>query len=33
MNDEVGNVEFVSITSVVEVERDANVNTLSTNLT
>ena len=33
MNDEGGNAEFASITSVVEVERDVNVNTLSTNLT
>ena len=33
MNDEAGNAEFASITSVVEVERDVNVNTLSTNLT
>ena len=33
VNDEEGNAEFVSITDVSEVERDANVNTFSTNLT
>ena len=32
MNDEAGSAEFVSITGVVEVERDANENTFSTNL-
>ena len=33
VNDEVENAEFVSITDVVEVERDVNINTFSTNLT
>ena len=33
VNNEVENVEFVSITDVVEVERDVNINTFSTNLT
>ena len=32
-NDEVGSVKVVSITSVVEVERNMNENTFSTNLT
>ena len=33
MNDKAGNVEYVSITGVLEVEGDANRNTFSTNLT
>ena len=33
MNDEEGSVEFVSVISVVEVERDMNENIFSTNLT
>ena len=33
MNDEVGSAEFVSITGMVEVERDAHENTFSINLT
>ena len=32
MNDEVGSAEFVSITGMVKVKRDAKENTFSTNL-